>query len=357
MEIKKEIIDDENLKTLYKDPANLIFGKVFTDYMFTLNYTAEKGWFNPTIKPYSPFQLDPAALVLHYSQEVFEGLKAYLTPDDEILIFRPWENARRFNRSLERICMPRIPEEHFIYYLKELVKLEKRWIPSKKGTSLYIRPAAIATEAKLGMKPAEEYLFFIILAPVGPYFKTGFKPGSLWVSKTYSRAAPGGTGTAKTGGNYSGSLYATKIAIDKGYNQVLWLDAGEHRYIEEVGAMNIFFVINKTLVTPSLTGTILEGITRKSIIQLAKDSGIPCEERKISLSELKQGIKSGAVSEVFGAGTAAVISPVGKLNIDGEDYIINNNETGHFSQKFFDQLTSIQYGETEDIHNWMFKVE
>ncbi len=234
---------------------------------------------------------------------------------------------------------------------------EKRWIPSQKGASLYIRPTVIGTEAALGIKPSSEYLFYIILSPVGPYFKEGFNPVSLWVSDSYSRAGSGGTGEAKTGGNYAGSLLATREATQKGYSQVLWLDAGEHRYVEEVGAMNIFFVIDGKLVTPALGGTILHGITRKSVLELAPELGIDAEERRIAIDEVVDGIASGKVSEVFGAGTAAVISPVGKIGYRGRDHVINGNQTGPWAQKFFDTLTGIQYGELEDRHGWVYVVQ
>ncbi|MCU0288488.1 MAG: branched-chain amino acid aminotransferase [Acidobacteria bacterium] len=356
MEIKKTLLPPEKLKPLYEDALQLKFGKMFTDYMFTMSYKEGKGWYTPEIKPYQPLLLDPACSVFHYGQEIFEGQKAYKTKTNEILLFRPEENAKRFNMSMKRMSMPEIPVDDFLYYEKELIKLEERWIPTQKGASLYIRPTGIATEPALGVKPSTEYLFFIILSPVGAYYSSGFKPCSLWVSTEYSRAGEGGTGAAKAGGNYGGSLLATADAMLKGYNQVLWLDCKEHRYVEEVGAMNIFFIIGDKLVTPPLHGTILPGITRKSVLQLSKDLGIEPVERMITIDEVVEGISAGQLTEIFGAGTAAVISPVGKICYKAKEYTINNNETGPIAQKIFDTLTGIQYGELEDKYNWVHKV-
>jgi branched-chain amino acid aminotransferase len=357
MNIARELTAREKLKPLFDDPLKLPFGRHFTDHMFTMEFTPSSGWHNPRIKPYQPLLLDPSANVFHYSQEIFEGQKAYRSKKDAILLFRPQENARRFIRSLRRMCMPEIAEEMFLEAEFELLKVEKRWVPGQKGASLYIRPTAIGTEAALGIKPSNDYLFYIILSPVGPYFKEGFNPVSLWVSDTYSRAGSGGTGEAKTGGNYAGSLLATREATQKGYSQVLWLDAGEHRFVEEVGAMNIFFIMDGKLVTPALGGTILHGITRKSVLELAPELAIQAEERKIAIDEVIAGIASGRVSEIFGAGTAAVISPVGKIAFGGRDYVVNNNQTGPWAKKFFDTLTGIQYGELEDKHGWVYTVK
>ncbi|HLP48805.1 MAG TPA: branched-chain amino acid aminotransferase [Candidatus Kapabacteria bacterium] len=357
MELKKTLLPPEKLKPLYEDALQLKFGKMFTDYMFTMSYMEGKGWYAPEIKPYQPLVLDPACAVFHYGQEIFEGQKAYKTKNNEILLFRPEENAKRFNMSMKRMSMPEIPVEDFLYYERELIKLEERWIPTQKGTSLYIRPTGIATEPALGVKPSSEYLFFIILSPVGAYYSSGFKPCSLWVSTEYARAGEGGTGAAKAGGNYGGSLAATADALRKGCNQVLWLDSKEHRFVEEVGAMNIFFIMNDKLVTPPLTGTILPGITRKSVLQLAGDLDIEPVERMIAVDEVLEGIKAGQVTEVFGAGTAAVISPVGKICYKDKEYTINNNETGPWAQKIFDTLTGIQYGELEDKYHWVHKIK
>lgn len=357
MNIARELTASEKRKPLFKDPLKLPFGRNFTDHMFTMEFTPDSGWHHPRIKPYQPLLLDPSANVFHYSQEIFEGQKAYRSKEDDILLFRPRENAGRFNRSLRRMCMPEISEEMFLEAECELLKVEKRWVPGQKGASLYIRPTVIGTEAALGIKPSNDYLFYIILSPVGAYFKEGFNPVSLWVSDTYSRAGGGGTGEAKTGGNYAGSLLATREATEKGYSQVLWLDAGEHRYVEEVGAMNIFFVMDGNLVTPALGGTILHGITRKSVLELAPDLGIRAEERRIAVDEVIAGIASGRVSEIFGAGTAAVISPVGKIGFAGRDHVINDNRTGPWAKKFFDTLTGLQYGDLEDKRGWIHVVK
>ncbi len=357
MGLKKTLLPPEKLKPLFDDPLKLKFGQNFTDYMFTMNYEEGKGWHSPEIKPYQPLVLDPASSVFHYGQEIFEGQKAYKSKKGEILLFRPRENANRFNSSMKRMSMPEIPVDEYIFYLEELLKLEERWIPSAKGASLYIRPTGIATEPALGVRPATQYMFFIILSPVGPYYSTGFNPVSLWVSREYSRAGEGGTGAAKAGGNYGGSLAATRDAAAKGCNQVLWLDAKEHCYVEEVGAMNIFFILDNQLVTPPLTGTILPGITRKSLLEMAPDIGIKPMEKRLTIQEVIQGIETGRLTEIFGAGTAAVISPVGKLCLDDKTYTINNNVTGPWAQKFFDTLTGIQYGDLEDKHKWVHVVK
>lgn len=356
MKIKKTLLREDRLKPLFEDASKLPFGRMFTDYMFTMEYDRQNGWKNPEIKPYQPLALDPGASVLHYGQEVFEGQKAYKSPDGEILMFRPRENARRLNLSLKRMCMPEIPEDVFLEAECELLKLEERWIPQVKGAALYIRPTVISTEAALGVRPSDQYLFFIILSPSGPYFAQGFNPVALKVSDTYSRAAVGGTGEAKAGGNYGGSLLASKLAKDQGYNQVLWLDANEHRYIEEVGAMNIFFVIDNKLVTPNLSGSILRGITRKSIMQMAPELGIKVEESSLVIDEVVEGIQSGRVTEAFGAGTAAVISPVGKINYKDKDYVISR-EPGAWTRKLYDTLTGIQYGLFPDNFDWVYKVK
>jgi len=358
MEIRKERLPADKLKTLFKDATKLEFGKNYTDHMFLMEYTRQDGWREPVIKPYGPLALEPATMMFHYSQAVFEGQKAYRSSEDEILLFRPLENARRMNRSMIRMCMPEIPEEFFLQAECELLRVEKRWIPKQRGTALYIRPVAIATEPLLGaVKASESYLFFIMLSPVGFFFQEGFNPVGLWVETQYSRAAAGGTGEAKTGGNYAGTIAATQIAKSKGYSQVLWLDAKEHRFVEEVGTNNIFFVIDGKLVTPPLTGTILPGITRKSVLEMAGDLGIMAEERLISIDELVEGIESGNVIEAFGAGTAAVISPIGKIAYKKKEYVINHNETGYWTKRFYDTLTGIQYGELEDAYGWVYKVE
>lgn len=356
MEIAKILRPEGQIKPLYDDPLKLVFGRTFTDHMFAMPYHRDRGWHAPEIKPYQPLMLDPAANVLHYSQEVFEGQKAYKSGSGELLLFRPEENAKRLNNSLRRMCMPEIPIEMILQAVDELVKTEQRWIPTAPGCSLYIRPTVIGTEAALGVRPSEEYLFYIILSPVGPYFPEGFRPVSLWVSDSFTRAALGGTGEAKTGGNYAASLLASQQAKERGYSQVLWLDAREHRYIEEVGAMNIFFVIDNVLVTPPLSGSILNGITRRSVLKLAEDIGIRAEQRQLTIDELVDGIRFRKVTEVFGAGTAAVISPVGKICYKGQEYSVGD-EPGPWSRKFFDTLTGIQTGQLVDKHGWVHRIK
>lgn len=355
MNIKTTLQSPEKLKPLFPDPLKLPFGRYFTDYMFTMEYTPENGWHNAEIKPYQPLVLEPSANVFHYSQEVFEGQKSYLSPQGDILLFRPFDNARRLNRSLERMCMPTIPEEDFVAAESAILKLEKRWVPRVKGAALYLRPAVIGTEAALGVRASTKFLFFIILSPVGAYFQEGFNPVALWVSDSYIRAAEGGTGEAKTGGNYAATLLPATQAGKKGYSQVLWLDAREHRYVEEVGAMNIFFVIDGKLVTPALSGSILQGVTRRSVLQLAPDLGLEVEERQIGIDEVTEGIRSGRLTEAFGAGTAAVISPFGRIHYKDTDYKICD-VTGPVARKLFDTLTAIQGGELPDKHGWVYKV-
>ncbi len=354
--IKKTLIPENDRKPLFEDSSKLAFGKLFTDYMFVCAYDPEKGWHDPEIKPYQPLQMDPAAMVFHYAQEVFEGQKAYLSPENEILMFRPKDNAKRMNHSLTRMCMPPFPEELYIEAENELLKLEKRWIPKEKGTSLYIRPTVIATEAAIGVRESTEYLFYIICSPCGPYFAGGFKPISVMVSDRYVRAAQGGTGDAKAGGNYACGMLGTHIAKEKGYSQVIWLDACERKYIEELGAMNIFFVMNGTLITPSLTGTILDGITRRSIVELAKSLKITVEERRISIDEITSGIANGTVTEAFAAGTAAIIAPVGTIAYKDKLFTIGP-EAGKVTSAIYDQLLGIQYGEIEDRFGWMHTVQ
>ena len=356
MNIQTTPLPKEKLKALYSDPLKLQFGRTFTDYMFTMSFNRKLGWHNPEIKPYQPLALDPAANVLHYSQEVFEGQKAYKASDGNILLFRPEENAKRLNNSMRRICMPEIPVEDILQAVCELVKLEERWIPAAEGCSLYIRPTVIGTEAALGVKASDEYLFYIILSPVGPYFPEGFNPVGLWVSDSFTRAALGGTGEAKTGGNYAASLLASQQAKDRGYSQVLWLDAKDHSYIEEVGAMNIFFVIENVLVTPPLSGSILSGITRRSVLRLAEDLGLRTEQRLITIDELVDGIRFQKVTEVFGAGTAAVISPVGKISYKGQEYLVGN-QAGPWSNKLYQTLVGIQTGRLPDKHGWVYQVK
>ncbi|MFS0635468.1 branched-chain amino acid aminotransferase [Mesobacillus foraminis] len=336
---------------------SLEFGKNFTDHMFIVDYTRGIGWHDPRIVPYQPLTLDPACMVFHYGQTVFEGLKAYLTQEEEVLLFRPEKNMERLNRSNDRLCIPQIDEDLALSALKQLINVDREWIPNAPGTSLYIRPFIIATEPYLGVAPSGRYKFIIILSPVGAYYKEGINPVKIAVERQYVRAAIGGTGNAKTAGNYAGSLKAQEVAEKAGYSQVLWLDSKENHYIEEVGSMNIFFKINGEVVTPALNGSILEGVTRDSIIQLLKHWNVPITERKISIDEIYQAQKDGILEEVFGTGTAAVISPVGEFFWQNEKLVVNGGKTGELSKKLYDTLTGIQLGTVPDPFGWTVKVE
>jgi branched-chain amino acid aminotransferase len=296
-------------------------------------------------------------MVFHYGQTVFEGLKAYRTKDDKVLLFRPDKNFQRLNLSNDRLCIPQIDEEFLIEALKQLVSIDKDWIPTAEGTSLYIRPFIIPTEYYLGVAPSKFYRFMIILSPVGSYYKEGIHPVKIYVENQYIRAVEGGTGKAKTGGNYASSLKAQDEAEKRGYSQVLWLDGVEKKYIEEVGSMNIFFKINGEIVTPSLNGSILEGVTRNSILQILNHWGVPVSERRLSIEEVYQAYKDGLLEEAFGSGTAAVISPIGEFFYKEEKMLINNGETGELSKKLYDTLTGIQTGTYEDVFNWVVEVK
>lgn len=356
MQIAVQELAENERKPLVTDPAKLGFGKVFTDRMFTATYEAGRGWGDYRIERYRAFSLDPAACVLHYSQEIFEGLKAYASPDGRILLFRPELNARRFVRSARRMGMAEFPEEDFLAAVEELVVREKRWIPRAPETSLYIRPTMIATEPALGVHASSSYLFYIILSPSGPYFKEGFRPVKFYVEDVYVRAVPGGVGDVKTGGNYAASILAGVEAQKKGFSQVLWLDAKERRYIEEVGAMNIFFAFGKKLVTPALSGSILAGHTRQSILEMAGDLGYEAEERPLAIDEVVAGALGGTLTEAFGAGTAAVISPVGGFHYKGRDYTVGTGEVGPVARDLYQRLTDIQWGRVPDPYGWVREI-
>ena len=332
------------------------FGKIFTDHMFVMNYTAGKGWHDPRIVPFQNISLSPAAMVYHYGQEMFEGLKAYKNPDGNVYLFRPDMNAKRTNATNERLVIPQLPEEDFVQAVSAVVDIDRDWIPEEPGTSLYIRPFIIATDEFLGVAPSKTYLFMVILSPSGAYYESGLAPVGIWIEDEYVRAVRGGMGFAKTGGNYAASLIAQQKAHDAGFSQVLWLDGVERKYIEEVGAMNIFFKIAGKVVTPSLNGSILPGITRNSTIQLCKDWGYEVEERKISADELLEAQRNGTLEECFGTGTAAVISPVGKLRFQDEVMEINGGKIGCLSQKLYDTITGIQTGRLPDERGWRVKV-
>lgn len=343
-------------KKLPEKDNPLVFGTIFTDHMFIMDYTSGRGWHDARIIPYQPLSLEPSAMVFHYGQEMFEGLKAYKAKDGRLLLFRPDMNAKRTNRTCSRLCMPEIPEEDFVQAIKLLVKTDKAWVPTNEGTSLYIRPFIIATSPFLGVRPSYTYKFIIILSPVGPYYPEGLNPVKIWIEDEYVRAVKGGIGEAKAGGNYVASLRAQVKAHEEGYSQVLWLDGVHRKYIEEVGAMNIFFKINGRLITPELNGSILPGVTRDSVICLCRDWGIEVEERKISIDEINTAHENGLLEEVFGTGTAAVISPVGHLRWGKHVMKIMDGGIGELSHKLYNSLTGIQLGDVQDVHNWTAEV-
>ncbi len=334
-------------------PAELGWGKHFTDHMFLLDYNPSEGWHNARIVPYAPLSIDPAAMVLHYGQAVFEGLKAYAADDGRILLFRPEMNAARMNRSNARLCIPPIDESIFMEAVTQLVLLEKAWIPRGAGQSLYVRPFVIATDPFLGVRVSDTYTFIIILSPCANYYPEGLNPVSIYVEDTYVRAVRGGVGQAKAPANYAASLKAQAHAKSVGYTQVLWLDGVERKYIEEVGTMNVFFVIDGVVSTPMLTDSILPGVTRDSIIALLRDMGYTVTERRIAIDELVAAAKDSKLDEAFGTGTAAVISPVGHLMYKDEKHMIKDGGIGPISQKLFDTLTGIQFGKQPDKFGWV----
>jgi len=350
--MKSTITKTDQLKAK-PDDTKLGFGTIFTDYMFNMDYNPRDGWHNPRIEPYASIDMDPSTMVLHYGQGVFEGLKAYRTETGDIQLFRPRDNFKRMNNSSRLLCIPEIDEDFALKGLKELLTIEKDWVPSAPGTSLYIRPTIIATDPFLGVRASHTYRFFIILSPVGAYYPEGFNPVKIWVTRKHVRAVRGGVGEAKTPGNYAASLYAGEQAHKHGYTQVLWLDGIEQEYIEEVGAMNIFFVINGELITPMLTGSILPGITRDSVMGLAKMWGIKVSERKIGISEVIDVHASGKLDEIFGSGTAAVISPVGEIKYGDTVITVSDGKVGAMANRFYKELTDIQYGKTEDPAEWI----
>lgn len=351
MEIKKNLTTTPKAKPA--DESKLGFGHVFTDHMLIMPYDTGKGWHDPEIVPYGNISISPAAMCLHYGQTVFEGMKAYRTADNKIQLFRPEENFKRLNKSNERLVIPELPVDLAMKCLTELLEVEKDWVPSLDGTSLYIRPFIVAVDPFLGVRPGDQYLFMIVLSPSGAYYASGLNPVSIYVEDKYVRAVRGGMGFAKTGGNYAASLHSQDDAHKLNYSQVLWLDGVEQKYIEEVGAMNIFFVIDGEVVTPSLdAGSILGGITRKSTVELCKSWGMKVSERRISIQEVADAYDAGKLQEVFGTGTAAVISPVGHLKWGDKVMEINNNEIGPISQKIYNTLTGIQWGKVEDTFGW-----
>ncbi len=338
------------------DSGNLSFGKYFTDHMFVMDYEKERGWFDPRVVPFAPFELSPAAMVLHYAPEIFEGMKAYRTPDGSVQLFRPEENISRMNKSAERMCLPQIDPELFMEGLLTLVKTDIDWVPSGADTTLYIRPFLFATDEKLGVHAPSKCIFAIILSPVGPYFPEGVNPVRIFIEKEDVRAVRGGTGYAKCGGNYAGSLRAGERAGAKGFSQVLWLDGVEKKYVEEGGSMNIMFKIKDKVVTPALTGTVLPGITRKSVIEMLRSWGVEVEERLVTLEEILKGIKNGDVEEAWCCGTAAVISPIGEFATEDERYPIGEFKSGPLALKLYHALTDLQFGRREDNFSWMVRV-
>jgi branched-chain amino acid aminotransferase len=339
-----------------EDESSLGFGKIYSDHMFLMRWTPQTGWVDGRVEPYGALSLEPSALVLHYGQTIFEGLKAYRNPEGSVNLFRPADNARRFANSAARLDLPQVETEAFIKAVETLVQLDHEWIPRSHGSSLYVRPTMIATEPYIGLKSASEVLFFIITGPVGAYYPEGFNPVKITVCEGFSRAGPGGLGAAKTGANYAASLLAEKEAIKRGFTQVLWLDAGERRYIEEVGSMNILFKIDGKVITPPSGDTILAGITKDSVLKLLDSWGVPTEEYRLTIDDVLAAHKNGTLEEVFGAGTAAVISPVGQLEYNGVTYDIGDGGTGPTALKLFDELIGIQYGTRPDPFGWITQV-
>ena len=354
--MKLEFVKRDVLKEKPKDETKLGFGQIFTDYMLMMKRD-KNGWQSAKIEPYGDLSLSPAALVFHYAQEVFEGMKAYRTDDGRVLMFRPWDNIARLQSSAARLCMAPIDEEFVLNAIYELVKIEKDWIPTSPGTSLYIRPTYIGVDPFVGVRAADEYMLYVILSPVGAYYASGLAPVSIYVESKYVRAVKGGTGHFKTGGNYAASLLAGEEAHQKGYAQVLWLDGKENKYVEEVGSMNIFFKIDGEVITPPLEGSILPGITRASVIQLCNDMGYSVNERKLSIQEIEEASKNGKLEEVWGTGTAAVVSPVKELFWNGDRIPVADGSMGQLTQKLYDTLTGIQYGRIEDKYGWTIELK
>jgi branched-chain amino acid aminotransferase len=338
------------------NPKSLGFGTVFTDHMFLMNYDRDAGWYDGRIVPYGPIHIEPAAAVLHYAQTMFEGLKTYRTKDGAIRLFRPDMNAKRTNDTNDRICIPRIDGDLFVAAIKRLVDVERDWVPDKEGTSLYIRPFIFATEPFIGVRPSKQYTFAIILSPVGSYYKGGLAPTRIFVEDEYARSVVGGTGEAKVGGNYAASLKSQEKAHAMGFSQVLWLDGAEHRYVEEIGTSNAFFVIDGEVFTAPLTGTILPGITRDSVLTLLREWGVPVREERFTIDSVFKAYDEGKLSEVFACGTATVISPVGDMRWKDREIQINGGDIGVISKRLYDEITGIQTGELPDKYGWTVEV-
>ena len=347
-----KIVRNENPTPKPAPGTALGFGRYFTDHMFEMDYTREKGWYDLRIVPFGNLSLHPAATVFHYGAEIFEGLKAYRRADGQIQLFRPEENIRRMNNSAERLRLPQIDEEIFLEALTKLIDVDRDWVPSESGTSLYVRPFLFGIDEHLGVHSIDAAKFVIVLSPVGNYYAEGLKPVKIMIETDDVRAVRGGTGYAKCGGNYAAANRAGEKAEQLGYSQVLWLDGVERKYIEEVGSMNVMFKIGDEIVTPKLTGSVLPGITRKSCVELMKDMGLNVSERLLDVSELIDACENGKLVEAWGTGTAAVVSPIGKLSYQGKTYVINNNEIGPLTGKLYDILTGIQWGRIEDTKGW-----
>ncbi|MDO4943576.1 MAG: branched-chain amino acid aminotransferase [Ruminococcus sp.] len=354
MDIRIELTDTPKAKP--QDETKLGFGHIFTDHMFVMNYDTGMGWHDARIVPFDNVSLSPAAMCLHYGQEIFEGLKAYRTADGSVQLFRPDENYKRMNVSAERMVIPQIDEQFMVEATKKLIEIEQDWVPHTDGAALYIRPFIFATDPYVGVRPADHYLFMIILSPSGAYYSTGLNPVKIYVEQKYVRAVRGGTGFAKTAANYAISLKGQDEAHNQDYEQVLWLDGVEQKYIEEVGSMNIFFVIDGEVITPELTGSVLPGITRKSALEICRKKGYKVSERRITIQEVAKAYDEGKLDEVFGTGTAAVISPVGHLKWGDKIMTINNNEIGPISQMLYDTMTGIQWGKIPDEYGWIVKI-
>jgi branched-chain amino acid aminotransferase len=339
------------------DDSKLGFGQLFSDHMFNMDYNPEQGWHNARIEPYAPIMMDPATMVLHYGQAIFEGLKAYRAGKEKVQLFRPDQNMARFNRSARLVCIPEIDETFVLHALKKLIAIDKEWVPGVPETSLYIRPTIIAMDPYLGVRPSHTYRLFIILSPVGAYYPEGFNPVTIWVTDKYVRTVRGGLGEAKTPANYAASLYGAEVAKKAGFTQVLWLDAIEQRYIEEVGTMNILFVINGELITPPLSGSILAGITRDSVLTLARHWNIPVAERPVTIDELVEAHNEGSLQEIFGSGTAAVISPVSHLAWQDQVLTVGDGRVGPMANRFYEAITDIQYGKAEDPGGWIVPID
>ena len=352
-----KIVRTTEPKAKPQDESKLGFGKIFTDHMFLMDYTAGEGWHDARVVPYASLPLDPATVVFHYAQEIFEGMKAYRTADGSVQLFRPDCNAKRFQDSADRLCIPKIPVEDFVQAVETLVDVDRDWVPHSDGGSLYIRPFVIATEPHLGVRTSRTHKFIIVCSPVGAYYSTGINPVKIFVEDEYTRACPGGTGFTKCGGNYAASLISQVKAHELGYEQTLWLDGVEHKYVEEVGSMNCFFKIDGTVYTAPTVGTVLPGVTRMSCIELLKKWGIPVSEERLPIADVMKASHDGKLEEVFGTGTAAVISPVGELRYEGDVAHINNGEIGEVTHKLYNTLTGIQWGKLPDELGWTVKID